>query len=132
MLDMAAVRAHVHGHVLDDAQNRHADLFEHLQPLSRVEQRDVLRRGDDHRAGQRHTLAERECDVTGARRHVDDQVVELAPVRLPQKLFQRLCGHRPAPDHRLVGVDQEADRHHLYAVVLFRLHGLAVFAFRAA
>src|SRR3569832_198323 len=40
---MAAVGADVRTHVLDDAENRDADLLEHLQPLARVEQRDVLR-----------------------------------------------------------------------------------------
>jgi hypothetical protein len=34
-----------------------------------------------------------------------------------------------APDHRVVGLDQEADRHDLHAVVFHRLHGLAVGAF---
>jgi multidrug efflux pump subunit AcrA (membrane-fusion protein) len=69
--------------------------------LARVEQRDVLRRGDDHRAGQRHALAQRELDVAGARRHVDEQVVQVAPVGLAQQLLQRLRGHRAAPDHGL-------------------------------
>ena len=57
-------------------------LLEHLEPLARVEQRDVLRRRDDDGAAHRHALRERELDVAGARRHVDDQVVELAPVGL--------------------------------------------------
>ena len=51
-----------------------------LRPLRGVEQRDVLRRGDDHRAGHRHVLRQRELDVAGARRQVDHQVVEVAPV----------------------------------------------------
>ena len=61
---------------------------------------------------------ERELDVAGAGRHVDDQVVEVAPVGLAQQLLERLRDHRPAPDHRLVGLDQEADRHHLHAVAI--------------
>ena len=56
------------------------------------------------------------CDVAGAGRHVDDQVVELAPVRVAEQLHQRLRHHRPAPHHRLLLVDQKADRHHLDAV----------------
>ena len=122
------LRAHVHRHVLDDAEDRHADLLEHLDALLGVEQRDVLRRGHDHRAGHRHALRQRELDVAGAGRQVDDQVVEVLPVGLAQQLLQRLRGHRAAPDHGLVLVDQEADRHHLHAVVLQRLHGLAVLA----
>ena len=76
VLLVAAVRADVEAHVLDDAEHRHVDLLEHLEPLARVQQRDVLRRGDDHGAGDRHALRQRELDVAGARRHVDDQVIE--------------------------------------------------------
>jgi hypothetical protein len=47
VLGMAAVRADVHRHVLDDAEDRDADLLEHLEALARVDERDVLRRGDD-------------------------------------------------------------------------------------
>ena len=82
VLGVAAVRADVDAHVLDDADDRHADLLEHLEALARVDQRDVLRRGDDHGAGDRHLLRQRQLDVAGARRHVDDQVVEIAPVRV--------------------------------------------------
>jgi hypothetical protein len=73
VLGMAALGADVDAHVLDDAEDGDADLLEHLQALARVEQRDVLRRGDDHRAGHRHLLRQRELDVAGARRHVDDR-----------------------------------------------------------
>ena len=105
------LRADVHAHVLDDAEHRHVDLLEHLEALAGVGQRDVLRRGHDDGAGHRHALRQRELDVAGARRHVDDQVVELAPVGVAEQLRQRLRDHRPAPDHGLFGVDQEADGH---------------------
>ena len=58
------------------------DLLEHLQPLAGIGERDVLRRGHDHGAGDRHALRERELDVAGAGRHVDHQVIERAPLRL--------------------------------------------------
>ena len=72
-------------HVLDDAEDRDADLLEHLEPFARIDQRDVLRRGDDDRAGDRHALRERELDVAGARRQVDDEVIDVAPVGLVQQ-----------------------------------------------
>ena len=80
MFLVAALRADVDAHVLDDAEDRDADLLEHLEALARVEQGDVLRRGDDHRAGHRHLLRQGQLDVAGARRQVDDQVVEVVPV----------------------------------------------------
>ncbi len=126
---VAALRADVDRHVLDDAEDRDADLLEHLEALARVDERDVLRRGDDHGAGHRHLLRERELDVAGARRQVDHQVVELAPARVLQQLLQRLRHHRAAPDHRRVDVDQEADRDRLQAVAHHRLEALAVLRF---
>src|SRR5882762_7057771 len=51
---LAAMGAEEVAHVLDDAEHRHGDLAEHAQSLARIDQGDVLRRRDDHRAGQRH------------------------------------------------------------------------------
>src|SRR5450830_780984 len=129
---MAAVSADVHAHVFHDAQDRDADFLEHLQAFARVQQRDVLWRGDDDRAGDRHFLRQRQLNVAGARRHIDNQVVQIAPVGLFQQLLQRLGDHRAAPYHRLVRIDQEADRRHLHAVVFQRLHRFAVLGFRTA
>jgi hypothetical protein len=66
-------------HVLDDAEHRHLDLAEHVQPLAGIDQREILRRRHDHRAGKRHLLRHGQLRVAGARRHVDDQHVEFAP-----------------------------------------------------
>ena len=121
----------MHGHVFHQAQDRDTHFFEHLDALFGVQQGDVLRRGHDHGARHGHALAQGELDVTGARRHVDDQIIQLFPVGLAQELLQRLGGHRAAPDHGLVLIDQKTDRHDLHAVVFHRLHGLAIFAFRS-
>jgi hypothetical protein len=118
---VAALRADVGAHVFHHAQHRDRDLLEHAQALAGVEQRDVLRRGDDHGAAHRDALRERELDVAGAGRHVDDQVVELAPVGVAQQLGERLGDHRATPDHRLLLLDQESDRDDLDAVSLERL-----------
>jgi len=61
--------------------------------------------------GHRYALRERELNVTRAGRHVDDQVVEVAPVSLGQELGECLGDHGSTPDHGLFGIDQEADRH---------------------
>ena len=73
--------------------------------------RERLRRRHDHRLGARQQLAERDRDVAGPGRHVDDEHVELAPVHVLQELLERTVQHRPAPHHRLVVVEEEADRH---------------------
>ena len=45
--------------------------------------------------------------VAGAGRHVDEQVVEIAPVHVAQELLDRLVEHQPPPHQRGVFVDQE-------------------------
>ena len=60
-------------------------LFEHIQ------RRHILRRRHRHRAGQAdilERLRQRQRDIAGARRHVDDQVIERRPVNLVEKLAQ--------------------------------------------
>ena len=77
---VAAVRADIGRHVLDQPEDRRLERLEHVDRLARIQQRDVLRRRDDDRAGHAGALAQRQLHVAGARRQVDDQHVELAPV----------------------------------------------------
>ena len=55
--------------------------------------------------------------VAGARRHVDEQVVELAPAHVAQELLDRLGEHQAAPHQRGVLVDQEPGADHLQQAV---------------
>ena len=126
------MRADEGAHILDDAEHRHVHLAEHVEPLARVDQREVLRRRDDDRAGERHLLRHGELRVAGAGRHVDDEHVELAPGDVLQHLRQRRHHHRPAPDHRRLLVDEEAHRHHLQPISLHRRELVAVELLRLA
>ena len=83
----AAVRADEVAHVLDDAEHRHVHLAEHVERLARVEQRDVLGRRHDHRAGERHTLRHGQLRVAGAGRQVDHEIVQLAPLDVAKHLL---------------------------------------------
>ena len=72
----------------------------------------------------RQQLGERHRHVAGARRQVDQQVVELAPVHVLEELADRLVQHRAAPGDRLVLlVEEELDRDHLHAAVRPRAAG---------
>jgi hypothetical protein len=126
VFDVAAVAADVHAHVLHHTQHRHVHLLEHLEPLARVGQGNVLRCGDDDGAGNGNTLRQCELDVTRARGHVDDQVVEVTPIGIPEQLRQCLSHHRAAPDHGLLGIDQKTDGHGHQAMRRQRLDAFAV------
>ena len=83
--DVALVRARRAdevAHVLDQPQRRHVQLLVHPHGTPRIGNRHGLR-GRDHDAPETGTdLAETEGDVTGAGRHVDDQVVHARPTSL--------------------------------------------------
>src|SRR5690606_2141837 len=131
MLFVAALRTDVSAHVLHDAEHRHFDLLEHAQALARIEQRDVLRGRDDHGAAQGHALRKRELRVAGTGRHVDDQIIEIAPLRRFEELHERLRHHGPAPDHGLLLIDEKTDGHYFHAVRRRRNHRTLVRARRA-
>jgi len=103
-------------HVFDDAKAGDLNLAKHLDALFRIQQRYILRRGDDNGAGHRHLLRQCQLDITGSRRHVDDQVVEIFPQRLVQQLLHSARYHWTAPYHRRFFIDQIAHRHALDAV----------------
>jgi len=65
-------------------------------------------------------LGKGERRVACARWQVDDQVIQLAPFHVAEKLADCRVEHRAAPDQWLPWLDQEAHRHHLHAVGLGR------------
>ena len=97
-LEALAAGRHEAGHVLDDAGDLEVDLVRHLGRAARDLLRGRLRRRDDQEPRLRQQLGERHRDVAGARRQVDEQEVELAPVHVLEELRERLVQHRPAPD----------------------------------
>jgi hypothetical protein len=70
--------------------------------------------------------AKGQLNVTGSRWHVDDKVIEIAPIRIAEQLRQRLRDHGPAPDHRLLRIDQKPDRHGTQAVCDERFDAFAI------
>ena len=107
----AALRTEEIAHVLHNAEHRHVHALEHGNAAPRINERQVLRRRDNHRALERHLLCHGELRIPGARRHVHNHDVELAPFHLTQHLGECRNDHRAAPDHRRLFVDQKTDRH---------------------
>ena len=91
---------------------------EHGGRFARVDERDLLRRRDDDRAGERDGLHDGELDVAGAGREIEHEEIEVAPLDLPEKLLGVFRDHRPAQDGGRGVVEQEAHRHELQVVAL--------------
>ena len=87
VLVVAALAAHVHGHVFNQPQHRHIHLLEHGDAFFGIEQRDVLRCGDDDSTRERHFLRHGELNVARAGGHIDDEVVQAFPARLVDELL---------------------------------------------
>ena len=119
------LRVHERAHVLDDTDDGHAHALEHAPAAQRVAHRHLLRSRHDDRAGHLSGLDQGELRVTGPRRQVHDEVVELAPVHIAQKLLDDLHDDGTAPDRGRVPIDEEAERHKPDAVGFERLNPAA-------
>ena len=108
------------GHVFDQAIDGLGDALvaEHVDALLHVGEGHVLGRRHDDGPRDRNVLHQADVDVARARRHVDQQEVQLTPRDLQDHLLQRIAGHRPAPDQRLAPVGEIADGHPFDAVFL--------------
>ena len=77
-------------HVLDDAEHLEVRAPGHVGDARRDLLRALRRRGDDEHLGLRQQARQRHLDVAGAGRHVDQQVVEVAPAHVGEELLERL------------------------------------------
>ena len=121
---LLAVGVHEVRHVLHEPEDRRGDLGVHVHPPAHVRERDLLRRGDDDRAGEGDLLRDADLRVARARWHVHEEDVQGRPRGVPHHLPERAHHHRPAPHRRTFLRDEEPHRHALHAVVLQREHPL--------
>lgn len=112
---MLAVGAYESAHVLGQAQDANARLAAKVELLAHVEQRHLLRRGDDDGAVDAALFEKRvyaQVLVAGARRRVDEHKVQVAPLHVLEELLDQAVLLGPAPDDGLVAAGQhELDAH---------------------
>ena len=115
---MAAIGANILAHILNHAQNGRVQRGKHIQSLARIQKRYILRGRDHDCAGQFRFLAKCQLNITGAGRQIDDQDIQLPPLHLIEHLLQCAHQHRAAPDHGLVRINHQTNRHHRNAMGL--------------
>ena len=98
-------------HVLDHADHLQIAATRHVGHP----RRDLLGgeggRGHDEQLGARQQARQRHLDVAGAGRHVDEEVVHLAPPDVGEELLERAGEDEPPPHQRRLGVvDEEPHR----------------------
>ena len=82
MFFMAALGANVGSHVLDDAEDRNVHFFEHHEtPYGRPSKRYPAEWSPPRRRSE-ELPEKRQLDVAGSRGHINDEVIQIFPVRL--------------------------------------------------
>ena len=76
-------------------------------------------------AGEWRHLRQGQCGIPGSRWHVDDQVVEFAPLDVGQELLDQSVNHGSTPDDGGVVIHEERHRHEFHALSDER-HDLAI------
>ena len=114
--DAVTIRRGEVAHIFHDAEDGHIHALKHRNAFAHHAERGFLRGGDNHAAIKRHRLAQRELCIARARRQIDQQIIQRAPVHLHHKLLDGFHNHRPAPDDRLVALQQKPHTHQLHAV----------------
>ena len=109
----AAVRAAEAGEVLHHPEHGNVHHLRHTDGLFHDHGDELLRRGHDDDAVDRKRLKYRQRHIAGARRHIHEQEIHVAPDHIRPELLDNVCDHRPAPHDRVVAVlKQKIDGHH--------------------
>ena len=107
-----AVGQHQPRHVLDDADDALTGLQRDRTRALGDLGRGQLRCCHNEDLGAWDQLRHRDRDVAGARRQVEQQHVQIAPVHVGEELLKRAVQHRPAPHHRRIALGELGDRDH--------------------
>ena len=116
----AITRAQEVTHVFHDSEDGDIGFSKHRHRLPSVNQGDLLRCGHNQRSGERDGLNDRQLDVASARRQIENEVVQLAPCDLTQKLLSVSRHHRPAQNGGRTVIQEIPHRHHRHAMALDR------------
>src|SRR5690606_29783157 len=71
-----------------------------------------LRSSHHNYACHRYKLHQCKMDISGSRRHVNDQVIEFSPVNISHKLPDGTTGHGASPHHRSFFIYTQANAHY--------------------
>src|SRR5258708_18959503 len=95
---LVAMRTFEVAHVLHNSEKINAPSAEHFDGLAAVLKRNVRWSRHHHRARERDSLEKRNHHVAGTGGKIDDQVIQLTPFHLLQKLADDGVQHGSAPD----------------------------------
>ncbi len=97
-------------HILNQPENGHVHLVagEHGDAFSGIGKSHFLRRGYDHHSGYCKGLHESQMYVARSRRHIDEEIVKVAPPGISNQLTKSVGCHSATPKHRLVRIHHKS------------------------
>ena len=100
-------------HIFDHASDAQKTALGHVGGTDGYLLRRHSRRSNNDQIGARQHARQTHLHVSSARGHVDEQVVELAPVHIVEKLFNGFGEHQPTPHESSAFVfNEHAGAHH--------------------
>ena len=109
-------------HVFNDTENGNLCFFEHGNGFAGIQQGNFLGSANNYRSRQWEQLRERQRHIASSWGHIDNQVVQFAPVRIFEKLGDRTMKHRSSPNDGLIASDQKTHRHDRHGSAWNRLN----------
>ena len=106
-------------HILHQTKNWHIHFFVsvHIYALTRIGKCHILRGADDDCARDSQSLEKREVNVARARRRIENEIVQLAPIGIGNQLLQSVASHTATPQRCGVGVYEKADGKQLHTIL---------------
>ena len=118
-MSLATLVANKVAHVFDDAHHRNTHGIKHGKSLAAIRQSHFLRSRYHHGPRHRTVLCKRQLNVARSWRKVYQQVVELSPAHMVNKMLNHLRHHRATPNSRLIGIRKHAHRNDTDATLRF-------------
>ena len=105
-------------HIFHQSEQRHIHFLalEHADAFTGIGESHFLWSGNHYGAGDCQSLYESEVNVACAGRHIDDKVVEVAPIGFGDELLEGIACHAATPENRFFRVDQKTYRKEFYAI----------------
>ncbi len=115
------------GHILNNTQHRNIDfgIGEHSHTLAGISESHLLRSGHYYDSGHGKSLDQCQMNIACARRHIDEEIVQIAPPCIGYELFQSVARHTSAPQHRLLLVDKKTYGEHPDSIFLDGINPVA-------
>ena len=105
-------------HVFYEAEDGNVDFLVaiHIDSLAGIGKCHFLWGAYDDSSRDGERLQEGEMNIARARRRVDDEIVEFAPIGIGNELFERVRSHGSAPKGGGLRIDKEADGEEFHAI----------------